>query len=151
MVSFSQPHLDYGIWIIILRGLRCGSLLIVKIICCFHLKVSLLYYYTSVMPAENSMEIDRDGPKAPTAVPGPLGITCHPNEKANVIADYLENQFTSHDLCDENHERQVETIVQALLNRRFGGTLVQTRSTRHHIPKNGILHSHCCENLKSCK
>jgi hypothetical protein len=45
-----------------------------------------------------------DGPKAPTAVHGPLGITCHPNEKASAIADYLENQFTSHDLCVENHE-----------------------------------------------
>jgi hypothetical protein len=29
--------------------------------------------------------------------------------------DCLENQFTSHDLCDENHEQQVETRVQALL------------------------------------
>jgi hypothetical protein len=28
---------------------------------------------------------------------------------------YLENQFTSHDPCDENHERWVETRVQALL------------------------------------
>jgi hypothetical protein len=27
----------------------------------------------------------------------------------------LENQFTSHNLCDENHERQVETTAQALL------------------------------------
>jgi hypothetical protein len=30
----------------------------------------------------------RDGPKAPTAVHGPSGITYHPNKKANVIADY---------------------------------------------------------------
>jgi hypothetical protein len=29
----------------------------------------------------------RDEPKAPTAVYGPLGITYHPNEKANTIAD----------------------------------------------------------------
>jgi hypothetical protein len=57
----------------------------------------------------------RDGPKAPAAVYGPLGITYHANEKANAIADYLENQFTSHDLCDENYERRVETTVQALL------------------------------------
>jgi hypothetical protein len=42
----------------------------------------------------------RDEPKIPTA----SGITCHSNEKAKVIADYLENQFTTHDLCDENHE-----------------------------------------------
>jgi hypothetical protein len=26
---------------------------------------------------------------------------------------------------------------------------VHTRSTRRHIPENGILHSHRCENLKS--
>jgi hypothetical protein len=57
----------------------------------------------------------RNGPRAPTAIHGPLGITYQPEEKANVIADYLENQFTSHDLCDENHERQVETTVQVLL------------------------------------
>jgi hypothetical protein len=39
----------------------------------------------------------------------------HPNKKANVIAVCLENLFTSHDLCDENYKRQVETRVQALL------------------------------------
>jgi hypothetical protein len=53
----------------------------------------------------------RDGPKAPTAVHGPLGIMYHPNEKSSAIADCLENQFASHDLCDENHERRVETTA----------------------------------------
>jgi hypothetical protein len=57
----------------------------------------------------------RDGPKAPTTIHGHLGITYQQNEKVNVIADCLENQFTSHDLCNENHARQVETTVQALL------------------------------------
>jgi hypothetical protein len=38
-----------------------------------------------------------------------------PLEKANTIADCLENQFTLHDLCDDNHERRVEARVQALL------------------------------------
>jgi hypothetical protein len=47
----------------------------------------------------------RDGPKAPTTVHGTLGITYPLNEKANVIADCLESQFTYHDLCDENHEQ----------------------------------------------
>jgi hypothetical protein len=28
---------------------------------------------------------------------------------------------------------------------------VQTRSIRHHIPEDSILHSHCCENPKSYK
>jgi hypothetical protein len=51
----------------------------------------------------------RDGSKTPAAVLGPLDITYHLNEKANAIADCLENQFTSHDLCDENHERWEET------------------------------------------
>jgi hypothetical protein len=58
---------------------------------------------------------ERDGPKAAATVRGPLGLTYHPKEKANLIAYCLENQFTSHDLCDENHERRVETRVQALL------------------------------------
>jgi hypothetical protein len=49
------------------------------------------------------------GPKAPTAVHGPLGITYHPNEKVNVIADCLEN------LWNENYERRLEARVQDLL------------------------------------
>jgi hypothetical protein len=57
----------------------------------------------------------RDGPKVPGVVHGPLGITCHQNDKANSIGDCLENNFTSHDLCNENHERRVETGVQVLL------------------------------------
>jgi hypothetical protein len=59
---------------------------------------------------------EMDGPKAPSAVHGHLEITYHPNEKANVIAYSSEKPFTSHDLCDENHERQVETKVQAPLS-----------------------------------
>jgi hypothetical protein len=38
--------------------------------------------------------MEMDGPKAPTAVHGPLGITYHPNEKAKVIAYCVENPFT---------------------------------------------------------
>jgi hypothetical protein len=37
------------------------------------------------------------------------------SEKANAIADCLENQFTHHNLCDENHERRVDARVQTLL------------------------------------
>jgi hypothetical protein len=40
----------------------------------------------------------RDEPEVPTAAHELLG-TYHTDEKANVIADYLENQVTSHDLC----------------------------------------------------
>jgi hypothetical protein len=55
------------------------------------------------------------GLKVPTAVHGLLRITYHPNEEGNVIADCLENQFTSHDLCEENNELRVDSGVQALL------------------------------------
>jgi hypothetical protein len=58
---------------------------------------------------------ERDGPMVPTVVHGPLGITYHQNEGANVIADCIENHITSHDLCDENYERRVKVRVQALL------------------------------------
>jgi hypothetical protein len=46
----------------------------------------------ALWPIEKSL-MKRDGPKALTAIHGPVGY--HPNEKANVIADCLENQFTS--------------------------------------------------------
>jgi hypothetical protein len=52
-----------------------------------------------------SSPLKRDGPRAPTDIPGPSGLVFHPSEKANAIADCMENQFTHHDLCDENHER----------------------------------------------
>jgi hypothetical protein len=35
------------------------------------------------------LRMKRDGPKAPTAVHGPLGITYHPNDRANAIEDCL--------------------------------------------------------------
>jgi hypothetical protein len=56
---------------------------------------------------------NRDGPRAPTAIHGLLRLKYHPVDNANVIADCLENQFTPHDLCEENHER-VEARVQAV-------------------------------------
>jgi hypothetical protein len=56
--------------------------------------------------------INRDGPRASTAIPGPLGIKFHPLEKANTIADCFKKQFTPHDLCEENHKRPVEARVQ---------------------------------------
>jgi hypothetical protein len=56
----------------------------------------------------------RDGQKASTAVHGPLGITYHPKEKANEVANCLENQFIFYDMCFENNERRVETRFQEL-------------------------------------
>jgi hypothetical protein len=59
--------------------------------------------------------LKRDGPKAPTALHGASGIRFHPSEKAYPIADCLEIQFTTYDMCGENHERRVDGKVQALL------------------------------------
>jgi hypothetical protein len=67
----------------------------------------------AIWPIAKSLT-NRDGPRAPTAIHGLLGLEYHPEHKANAIADCLENQFTPHDLCDENHERRVEARVQAL-------------------------------------
>jgi hypothetical protein len=57
--------------------------------------------------------LKRDGPRAPTAIHSHLGLKFLLLEKANAIADCLENQFTPHDLCDEN-ELWVEARVDAL-------------------------------------
>jgi hypothetical protein len=54
------------------------------------------------------------------------------NEKVNVIAGCLENRFTSHDLCDENHERQVETNVEDLLASVGGTPLGKVRPCDMH-------------------
>jgi hypothetical protein len=50
-----------------------------------------------------------------TVIHGPLGPTFQLADKTNAIADCLEKQFTPNKLCDENHERQVEARVEALL------------------------------------
>jgi hypothetical protein len=44
-----------------------------------------------------------------------LGLEYLPVDKAIAITDCLENQFTPHDLSEENHERRVEAKVQVLL------------------------------------
>jgi hypothetical protein len=53
--------------------------------------------------------------KGTKGIHGLLGLKYHPEDKANAIADCLENQFTPHDLCDENHEQRVEAMVHDLL------------------------------------
>jgi hypothetical protein len=52
---------------------------------------------------------------ATTAIRGPLRPVFYPNKKVNVIANYLENLFTPHKVCDTDHEWWVEARVQALL------------------------------------
>jgi hypothetical protein len=68
----------------------------------------------AIWPIAKSLN-KRGGPKAPTAIHGPLGPAFHPSEKANVIANCFENLFTPHKLCDADHERRVEARVQALM------------------------------------
>jgi hypothetical protein len=63
-----------------------------------------------IWPIAKSL-LKRNGPSAPAAIHGPSGPKFHPSEKSNAIADWLENQFTHHDLCDENYERRVEDRV----------------------------------------
>jgi hypothetical protein len=45
----------------------------------------------------------RGGKKAPSANHGTLGPIFYLIDKANIIADCLENQFRAHDLCDGDH------------------------------------------------
>jgi hypothetical protein len=82
--------------------------------------------------------IERDERNAPTAVHDSLGIIYHRNEKADVIADCLENQFTSHDLCDENRERRVETRVQALIASVEGTPMGKVRPCDVHKLLNSL-------------
>jgi hypothetical protein len=38
----------------------------------------------------------------------------HPIDKANIIANTLQNQFRAHGLCDCDHRRQVKAQVETL-------------------------------------
>jgi hypothetical protein len=76
--------------------------------------------------------------QAPTATHGPSGLKFHPLEKANTIADCLENQFTHYDLCDKNHERRVEARVQAQLPERIRPCDLQTLIERKSCRIDGI-------------
>jgi hypothetical protein len=68
----------------------------------------------TIWPIAKSLA-NRDGPRAPPVIYGPLGPTFQPTYKANEFDEWLEKQSTPHKLCDENHKRQVEARVQALL------------------------------------
>jgi hypothetical protein len=68
----------------------------------------------AIWPIAKSL-LKRDGPRAPTAIYGASGLKFYPSEKAKAIPDSLEIQFTPHDLSDENHERRVDSKVQALI------------------------------------
>jgi hypothetical protein len=68
----------------------------------------------AIWPIAKSL-LNRDVPRAPTAIHVASGLKFHPSDKANATADCLEIQFSPHDLCDDNHERRVEARIQALL------------------------------------
>jgi hypothetical protein len=51
----------------------------------------------AIWPVAKSLT-NRDGSRAATAIHGLLGLNYHPVDKANAIADCLENQFTPHKL-----------------------------------------------------
>jgi hypothetical protein len=80
----------------------------------------------AIWPIAKSLA-NTDGPRAPITIHGPLGLKFHLQNKANAIADCLENQFTPHGQCDENHERRVEARVQALLEAEDNDTLQRIR------------------------
>jgi hypothetical protein len=69
---------------------------------------------------------------------------------------------TEHGFCEMAEQATRGVQRSYTVNRQHGLTLnmeaisssktsVHTRSTRRHIPEDGILHSHRCENLKSYK
>jgi hypothetical protein len=70
--------------------------------------------HQAIWPIAKSL-LKRYGPRAPTAIHGSSGLQFHPSEEANAITDCLENKYTHHDLCDENHERRLEARVEVLL------------------------------------
>jgi hypothetical protein len=57
--------------------------------------------------------MNRNGPRAPTAIHCPFRSKFHLPEKANAIADCSEKQFTPHGLCDDNHEHRVQALLEA--------------------------------------
>jgi hypothetical protein len=80
----------------------------------------------AIWPIAKSLT-ERGGPKAPTAIHGPLGPAFCPREKAYVTANCLEILFTPHKLFDADHERRVEARVQALLTTVKENSSVQFR------------------------
>lgn len=64
---------------------------------------------------EKSCTKARDGAKASFAIYSPLDPIFYALNKANIIADCLENQFTGLDLGDCDHRRHGEAQVEDLL------------------------------------
>jgi hypothetical protein len=60
----------------------------------------------------------------------------------NRYADWLQPPAQAGSSLADSFTMKVEAICSS-------DTMVDTRSTRHHIPDDGILHSHRRENLRS--
>jgi hypothetical protein len=67
----------------------------------------------TVWPLKKSLT-RRDKPKTPTVIHSPSGLRFLPLGKANVSTNILVNNFSPHDLCEENHERLGVARIQAL-------------------------------------
>jgi hypothetical protein len=68
-------------------------------------------------------------PKATSAIHGPLRSILYAIDKANIIADCLENLFWPQDFCDCDHRRHVMDQVEALLDIADEGTPADLRPT----------------------
>jgi hypothetical protein len=74
------------------------------------------------------------GPKSQSIIYDPLGLYFFPIDKANIIADCLENLLTLNDVCDYNQKRQVNAGIYALL------ATVDDRKLLFHLTH---LFNHC--------
>jgi uncharacterized protein YlaI len=68
----------------------------------------------AICPMARAM-LNRNAAKVTTAFHGYSDLKFLPYNKANAIAECLENRFTHHYMCDESHERRVENIVQDII------------------------------------
>jgi hypothetical protein len=71
------------------------------------------------------------------------------------ISNLIKNPFScvrfevSTPVTTENAVFWDVALCRSYENRRFGGTLVHTRSTQRHIPEDGILHHFSCSRVLS--
>jgi hypothetical protein len=74
----------------------------------WELKIGNCYFTPRTMWHIVKSLIKRDEPRTPTAIHGPLGLKYQSLDKATTVADYLENQLTSHYTCGAKYKRSVE-------------------------------------------
>jgi hypothetical protein len=59
---------------------------------------------------------NRGRPKAPSVIHRRLSPIFYPINKASIIADCLENQYTPHELCEARIHALLATLMTPLLN-----------------------------------